>query len=181
MATLATTFEDHLHDTEVRWFAVYTKFKCEKVAFKHLQAKGIHAYLPIQKVTKRYTRKVKHLELPLISCYVFVKVAKPHYIPILETEHILEFVKIGRNLIAIPEKEIDILKRIVGEGTPFEIELTRYQVGDRVEIIAGGLTGMAGTLVNIQGEKRFIVELETLGYSLNLQVEPQVLRKTGLI
>lgn len=169
--------ENHLHHSEQRWFAVYTKYKCEKLVNKQLQRKGIEVYLPLQKVVRRYTSRIKRLELPLISCYIFVKVSQQDYIQVLETNNVLEFVKIGRNLISIPEREIEILRRVVGEGNVLEIEPTRYQVGDRVEIISGGLTGMSGKLVTVHNKKRFVVELETIGYSLHMEVEPAILQR----
>ena len=69
-------FEDHLHPTEARWFAVYTGYKHEKKVVELLTQKGITAYTPLHRVTRRYTRKVKHVELPLINCYVFVQITK---------------------------------------------------------------------------------------------------------
>jgi len=180
MAAVAKSkHENHLHDTEARWFAVYAKFKCEKVVWQNLQKKGIESYLPLQTVTRRYTRKVKTHHIPPISCYVFVKVSKEDYVRVLETDHVLEYVKIGRNLIAIPEREIDVLRRVVGEGVVTEIEPTRYQVGDRVEIIAGRLTGLSGQLVETDNGKRMVVKLETLGQDLYMQVAPELLSKAA--
>ena len=63
---------NQLCDTEPRWFAVYTRYKREKLVLKELQRRGINAYLPLQTVTRYYTRKVKTVHLPLISCYIFV-------------------------------------------------------------------------------------------------------------
>lgn len=68
--------ENHLHPIESRWFAVYTRSKSEKVVKRLLDQKNIENYLPLQKVTRRYTRKIKSYEIPLISCYIFVKIAK---------------------------------------------------------------------------------------------------------
>jgi transcription antitermination factor NusG len=169
--------ENHLHDTEARWFAVYTRYKCEKVVYKNLQAKGIECYVPLQEVTRRYTRKIKTHQIPLISCYVFVKVNRSNYVRVLETDYVLEYVKIGRNLIAIPEKEINILRAVAREGIIEAIETTKLQVGDQVEIIGGRLTGLQGKLIETDQGKRLVVELEMLGKDIYMQVSPKLLRK----
>ena len=80
---------NQLHDTEARWFAVYTRYKREKIVRKQLSDKGIECYLPLQQFTRHYTRKVKQVQLPLISCYIFVKICKPEYIKVLETPEVV--------------------------------------------------------------------------------------------
>ena len=169
--------ENHLHDTEARWFAVYTRYKCEKVVLKDLQAKAIESYVPLQEVTRRYTRKIKTHQIPLISCYVFVKVSKKDYVKVLETDYVLQYVKIGRNLIAIPDKEIELLKAVTREGVLTAVEDRKLQIGDQVEIIGGKLTGLSGKLVETDDGKRLVVELELLGKDLYMQIPATLLRK----
>ncbi|TXB68911.1 UpxY family transcription antiterminator [Phaeodactylibacter luteus] len=169
--------ENHLSNEEARWFAVYTNFKREKMVAKRLAAKGIEHFLPLQKVTRKYTRKVKHLELPLINCYVFVKIKKQEYVPVLETDDVLRFVTFSRNLISIPEREIDILRLIIGEEVEMEVQQGTLAVGDQVEIIGGSMTGVKGILMGQQNEKNFVVALETMGYSIHMAIEPSRLKR----
>ena len=70
MSTTALQYENHLDTSEARWFAVYARYKREKVVAQRLQEKGIECYLPLQRLTRYYTRKVKQVELPLISGYL---------------------------------------------------------------------------------------------------------------
>jgi len=83
--------ENHLDETEPRWFAVHTKFKSEKVALKQIAMQGVEAYLPIREVTRKYQRKIKKIELPLISSFVFVRIVKKQYILVLEAEYTAGF------------------------------------------------------------------------------------------
>ncbi len=170
---------NQLDEHEARWFAVYTKFKREKQVLKQLTEKGIQAYLPLQSFTRRYTRKVRHVELPLINCYIFTKITKDEYVPVLETQDVVAFVKFAQDLIAIPTPEIEIMKRVVGEGIEIDVQAGSYQLGDEVEIIGGNLTGLKGWLVAAESEKNFVIELENLGYSLRMTVDPSLLSKTG--
>ena len=177
MANEIAKSENHLHETESRWFAVYTNYKREKLVEKMLTQKGIDCYLPIQKVTRRYVRKVRTLELPLISCYIFVKIVKKEYISVLETEYVLKFTKIAQNLLSIPESEMETMKRVVGEGVEVSIEPTAMQEGDEVEITSGNLTGLKGKLVSIGGKKQMVIELNQMGYSLRMNIDASLLRK----
>ena len=173
------TVENHLHPEKPKWFAVYCRSKSEKVVHRLLSFKGIECYLPLQKVTRRYTRKIKTYEVPLITCYIFVRIIKEEYIPVLETENIVRFVRIARNLISIPDEEIKLLKRIVGEGENVEAESGTYKQGDRVEVIGGKLTGLQGMLIEQAGKKQMVVALDTVGYSLKMNIDISLLRKVG--
>lgn len=166
---------NHLHETEARWFAVYTRFKSEKVVQRLLSSKNIEVYLPLQKVTRRYTRKIKHHEIPLISCYIFVKITKDEYVPVLETENVVRFIKTAKNLYSIPDHEIDIIRRVAGEGEDVVAEPGRFKEGDMVEIIGGKLTGLRGRLVEKQGKKQMVVELESIGFSLRMTIDVALL------
>ena len=171
---------NHLDPVEPKWFAVYTRFKCEKMAFRQLASKGITVYLPLQKHTRRYTRKIRTVELPLISCYIFVKITKAEYVRVLETENIQGFVRFAKNLISIPENEIDLMKRVLGENWEVHAEKTTFVKGDEVEIAVGNLIGLKGILVEAEDNKsQVLLELERLGYTLRISVEKSILMKTG--
>ena len=172
---------NHLHESEPRWFAVHTRSKSEKFVQRMLTKKGIHAYLPLQKLLRRYTRSTRMVEKPLINSYVFVRIVKNQYVPVLETENVAGFVKFSRNMIAIPEEEIDILRRITLEdGLDVEAVPGQFSEGDSVEIAAGNLMCMKGRIVKLEGKRKMQIELGYLGYSLLITVDAVFLEKTGL-
>ncbi len=155
---------------ESRWFAVYTKHKCEKLATELLKRKNIDVYLPLRTVIRVYGRQKRKRFLPLIPAYIFVKIKKAEYVRVLETEKIMGIIKFCGEPMAIPEQEINILKRVVGDIS-LDVELTPNAVltpGDRVEVIGGSLTGLNGVLKEMRGNHKVVVELETLGYTLTI-------------
>ena len=169
---------NHLHETEPRWFAVRTRSKSEKFVQRMLTKKGIHAYLPLQKLMRRYTRSTRIVEKPLINCYVFVCISKQSYLPVLETENVTGFVKSNKDLRSIPEAEIEILRRITLEnGLDLEVIPGIFSEGDPVEITVGNLIGMKGRIVKTEGTRKFQIELLTLGYSLLISVDGAFLGK----
>ena len=177
MTKAAKLPENHLDAEVSKWFAVYTKYKREKIIKRDLEKQGIEVYLPLQKLTRVYASKRKVVEMPLISCYIFVKITKPEYLRVLQTESVVNFVKIAKNLISIPEREIDIMRQIVGEGIPVTAEPSAFHKGDDVEIIGGNLTGLKGVLVDNHGDKQVIIDLESMGYALRMTLDAKFLRK----
>ncbi|MFN0214752.1 MAG: UpxY family transcription antiterminator [Saprospiraceae bacterium] len=169
---------NHLHETDPRWFAVHTRSKSEKFVHRMLAKKGIHCYLPLQKLMRRYVRSTRMVEIPLINCYVFVHITKQHYLPILETENVAGFVKLNKDLRAIPDAEIEIMRRVTLEkGLDLELIPGSFTEGEPVEITAGNLIGMKGRIVKTEGTRKFQIELLTLGYSLLLSLDAAYLGK----
>ncbi|MFK8009465.1 MAG: UpxY family transcription antiterminator [Saprospiraceae bacterium] len=169
--------ENHLHETETRWFAVYTRYKREKVVYDELTRKGIEVFLPLQKILRQYGRKKRWVELPLFNCYVFVKITKANYVPVLSVEGVTKFIRFSQNLISIPQEEIQMIKRIIGSEALIEAEEGFYQSGDEVEIIAGNLSGMKGELIDVQGKNKVLIELSHLGYTLKIELPSSYLKR----
>jgi len=167
---------NHLSETDSKWFAIYTKYKCEKYVADLLGKKGIASYVPLIEKTKRYSSGIKRHSVPLINCYVFVEITKEQYVNVLETEYVLGFLKQRKNLISIPEQEIDILRLVVGEIEDIESENLTLQRGDRVEVVSGQLTGIQGELIDKEGSKRFVVALTTVGMQLSMTIDKSKLK-----
>jgi transcription antitermination factor NusG len=162
---------------EALWYAIYTMYKSEKQVALHLKRKNIEVYIPIVSKTKRYQRKIKTYQIPLINCYVFVKILKSEQVKVLETEHVLKFIKQGKELNSIPQHEMDILKRFEGIDLEISSSPLSFNIGDEVEISHGSLVGMRGKLVRQAGKKQFVIELESIGVSLQINIETNMLRK----
>jgi transcription antitermination factor NusG len=170
--------ENHIDPVQPRWFAVRTRFRDEKMALKMLTSYGVQTYLPIQKLTRRYAKKVRHVELPLINSFVFVKICSHEYKTVLQTEYVTGFLKLGQNILAIPEDQIELMRRLLGEGVEMTVEHTvGYQKGDWVEVTSGALLGLRGILVNIQGKDKMLVELVNSGYTLQISIDKAILNK----
>lgn len=166
-----------LSTTEERWFAVHTKYKCEKYVVDQLSLKGIGAYVPLISKTKRYASRLKTHQVPLINSHIFVLIKKHDYVRVLQTEYVFSFIKQRRNLIHIPHDEIDILKMIVGEIEHVETGEITFEQGDEVEIIAGNLTGLKGKLIENKGKNKFVVELNNIGIQLMMTIDKNSLRR----
>jgi len=164
-------------NTEKKWYAVYTFHRREKSAMKHLISLGIEAYVPVLKKTKRYNRKIKHYEIPIISHYVFVNINREEFIKVLQVRDVIRFLKIGRELSSISQHEMDTLKKVTGELD--EINLRTFdpnEIGRKVEIIGGALTGMKGKVLEDMGQNHLLVDFQNIGYSLCIQVPSVHLR-----
>jgi transcription antitermination factor NusG len=89
----------------------------------------------------------------------------------------MKFLKQGKDLLCIPPLEIDTLKRVAGDVEEiYAIENNIFQAGEEVEVISGHLTGMKGKIISRSGKRNFVIELNTIGYQLSIQVDLNLLR-----
>lgn len=146
---------------------------------KTLQDIGIISYVPLITTTKRYASKIKQYQLPLLYCYAFVFITKEQYLPVLETEHVYKFIRQRKDLLSIPENEINLLKQIVGEFSDVKMVSNSFHKGDAVEIISGNLTGLKGYVIASDINKTVIVELVSIGINLSIEVKKEHLRMLG--
>jgi transcriptional antiterminator RfaH len=171
---------NHLDKKEPRWFAVYTHSRCEKKVEHYLKQKQINAYLPLGRKLQRWGRVARKVEKPLINGYVFVKIVQKEYVPVLETTDVAGFLKLGRELLSIPEEQMELLRRLAGEED-LEIETLEsksLELGASVEIISGNLAGVKGKLIAIQGKQKVVVELVNFAFDLILTIDKSMLMES---
>ncbi|GAA5219849.1 UpxY family transcription antiterminator [Membranihabitans marinus] len=176
MSRLPISHINHLSNTCCKWFAVRTKYKTEKYIVDQLQKKGIEAYLPLQTLSRQYGQKRRMIQQPLIHQYVFVHIDRQSYLKVLQTNYVLGFLKNGKDLISIPEAEINTLKRIAGDLLPVKVEELSLLPGKKVEVIGGSLTGVQGILMEQVNKKYFTVQLHSMGMQLNIDIDKNLLR-----
>ena len=56
-----------------RWFALHTRARHEKTVEHRLREEGMETFLPTVKEVHRWSDRKKTVEIPLFSCYVFVR------------------------------------------------------------------------------------------------------------
>ncbi len=164
-------------DTGLYWYAVRTFFRREKHVNKLLQLKDLNSWLPLQEKTRVYTRKIRKVQVPLISQYIFVEIQPEERVRVLETEGVIEFIKPSGYVMPIPEHEIKLLKRVIGEDVEIEIEEGKIEKGDLVEIIGGELTGLRGHMVERRGKNRVAINMEHFQHALLMEIPLSALRK----
>jgi len=168
---------NHLDKHEEKWFAIKTKYKAEKKVVQQLLIKNVEAYVPLVNRKKKYGKKIKTYQIPLIYNYVFVRISQSKYLTVLEQQFVYEFVKQGKHLVSIPKFEIEMLKKIVGDEYGAILSNTKFMIGDQVEVIAGNLTGLTGRLIANNSKQNMLVELENIGYQFQIEIDTKLLVK----
>ena len=176
MATTITTFDGALAERSSAglesWYAVQTRARNERVVAQRFEEKGLAAFLPTYSEVRRWSDRWKTVELPLFSCYVFVKMMATNEdrLRVLCTDSVFDFVGTPRYGTPIPDDQIEAVRRIVTERMNFET-FPFLKIGQRVRIRSGSLAGVEGILVSRQGKRSVVVSVDAIQRSLAVRVE----------
>jgi len=166
-----------LEKPNYQWYAMYTRANAEKKLFDNLQEKKIECYLPTRKVQKMWSDRKKWVDEPLFRCYIFVKVSYKEFFTALNTSGVVCYVSFGGKAQAIPEVQISNIKTFLSQ-IDHEITLSyeRIQKGVNVEVLQGSLKGIKGEVINICGQSRLIIRIDSMNCSLYANISKDEVR-----
>lgn len=154
-----------------RWHAVYTIPRHEKSLAKQLSLRGIEHFLPLYSEQRKWANGSKVcVDVPLFPGYLFVRINKRGRVKVLQSPGALYIVPgLGSEAAEIPINHIDWLRAGLRENRLQPHPL--LNVGQRVRITDGALSGIEGVLQRIKNSCRVIVTLELIMQSVSVEVE----------
>lgn len=177
-----------LEKQNYQWYAIYTRANAEKKLYEYLQEKHIESYLPTKKVLKVWSDRKKWVEEPVFRCYLFVKVSYKEYFNALNTPGVVCYVSFGGRAQAIPEKQINDIRTFLNQ-CDHEVTLSyeKIQKGVMVEVLTGSLKGIKGEVLNVYGQTRISIRIDSMNCCLQANIsrdevrllEEQTTRKTA--
>lgn len=154
-----------------RWYAIYTKSRAEKKVYAELEKKGIEAYLPLVKKERNWSDRMKVVEEPFLSGYVFVRVSFGRHYDALVIPGALRYVSFGGKPAPIPDYQIENLKIfIAANDQSMEVTSERIHKGDKIRVTSGPLADVNGEVVEIRGKRRILLRFDTLGYCVHAEM-----------
>jgi transcription antitermination factor NusG len=154
-----------------KWFAIQVKSKCEPAVAQALRQKGYEDFLPLYRIRKQWSDRWKEIELPLFAGYVFCRFSlEETRAPIVTTPGVVKILGAGQELTPISDIEIDNVRAVLNrkvEATP-----CRYgQIGDKVRVIFGPLTGVEGILTAHRKRFQLVLSVTTVQGSIAVEID----------
>ena len=154
------------------WFAVFTIPRHEKRVGELLVERGIETVLPLYRAARQWKKsRPVLLELPLFPCYLFVRTTRSALAPVLGVPGVVSIVGSAREAWPIPSADMEAL-RLGAQLGAFQPH-PYLQIGRRVRIKAGLMTGAEGILVRQKNELRVVLTLEAIMKSVALEVNAE--------
>src|SRR6266849_8318646 len=152
------------------WFAVLVRTGREKTATLQLENAGYECFLPVSKYTRRWSDRMKEIEVPLFPGYLFCRMDPYNRLPVLMTPGVIQIVGTGKTLIPVEEEEIAAIQRVVKNGLS-TMPWPYLQVGHVARIEEGPLRGMTGIIVRIKSGMKLVLSVSLLQRSVAVEVD----------
>ncbi len=152
------------------WRVVQTRSRSEKKAAAVLEGLGMQVYLPLQKRKKQWSDRVKVVEEPLFSGYLFVRFSEAQRYPMLNCAGVVRIVSFGGTYAYIPESQINALKKM--DYLDYEIEVVDSEliVGSEVLITSGPFKNQSGRLIRHNDKGKLLIEIAAIGKGILLEL-----------
>jgi transcription antitermination factor NusG len=151
---------------------VQTRARHERVVLQRFREKGLTTFLPLVTEVRRWSDRQKVLELPLFSCYLFVKIMNTNEDRqrVLFTESVFDFVGVPRQGTPIPDEQIEAVRTIVEERVSWHSH-PFLKIGQRVRIRSGALDGVEGILIDRNGRDTLVISVDLIQRSMAIQID----------
>jgi transcriptional antiterminator NusG len=158
-----------------RWYALSVKHQHEQAVRSALAFKGFDALAPTYRARRRWSDRVKEVDLPLFSGYVFCRFALVERVRVTDAPGVARVVEFGGAPAEISEAEIAAIRAVMTSKLPVH-PWPHLKLGDRVRVEHGPLRGIEGTLLReaVRDRWQLVIGVEMLQRSLAVELEAEM-------
>lgn len=156
---------------EELWLALQVAPQHEKKVAVILEYKGFQQFYPTYKSKRRWSDRIKVLNLPLFPGYTFCRSSGSRGSDILATPGVNRIVSFGGKPCPVADEDIATLQAMARDGVdprPFPY----LAHGQRVRIIQqGALFGIVGILTQVKNRARLVVSVDMIAKSISIEID----------
>lgn len=142
----------------MNWYVLYTTARAEKKVAARLRDIGVEVFLPLHKTKRKWSDRVKTVEMPLFNSYVFVRHPEYKLMDLLGVYGVARILfYLGRPAV-VRDDEINAIKEFLKVAENREL----ITEGDKVEILCGVMENKFGEVLRVDGGVA-VLFLEELG------------------
>ncbi len=152
------------------WFALKTRSRHEKKVEHQLKQKGIECFLPMYESIRYWSDRKKKVELPLFSCYLFVKITLKEKMNALQTDGAVHFIAFDNIPAPIPDEQIDSLKKVIDNNLPIA-HVNDWNIGQKVEVKSGPFKGVRGVIHKVKTKSQLVIVIDALSQAVGVEID----------
>jgi transcription antitermination factor NusG len=152
------------------WFAILVRTSREKAANSLLENTGYECFLPISKYVRRWSDRMKEVEVPLFPGYLFCRMNQHNRLPVLMTPGVIQIVGVGKTPVPVGEEEIAAIQR-VGKSGLSTMPWPYLEVGHVARIEDGPLRGTTGIVIKIKSGLKLVLSVSLLQRSVAVEID----------
>lgn len=142
----------------LKWYVLYTAPRAEKKVEKRLLDDGVEVFLPIYKAKRKWSDRVKIVELPLFSSYIFVHCTDIRLRSLTAFNGVVRVVYYNGRPAQVRDEEITAIYEFLemAEGNKVITQ------GDMVTILSGPFVQRSGKVVKYSDKYSYLY-IEEMG------------------
>jgi transcription antitermination factor NusG len=146
----------------------------EKTVAQSLRHRGLEDFLPLYSSKRRWSDRVKAVDIPLFPGYVFCRFDWERRAPVLCTPGVTSIVGFASQPTPVSEDEIAAVRTILASGLPAK-PWPVVSVGQSIRIERGSLAGLQGILIREKDSLRVVVSLELLQRAVAVEIDRDII------
>jgi len=154
----------------MNWFALSVKPQHERSVAEQLKGRMLESYAPTYSVKRYWSDRVKIVDRPLFTGYVFCRFRFDDRYKVLTLPSVTSVVGFGGKPCPVSDGEITSVKEMVDSGLPV-LPWDYVAVGQRVTIRRGRLAGLEGVLARDKTVDRVVINVEMLGRGVAVEID----------
>jgi len=157
---------------ELRWYALHTRARHEKAIERRLRDQGMETFVPTSMEVHRWSDRKKKVEVPLFSCYVFVRCAlsAEDRTRVYQVESVHGFVGTRGSSLPIPDDQIESIQKVLTQTAPWR-SYPFLKVGQRVRVRGGAMDGVEGVFLSENGDRSLIISIDAIQRSMAVRID----------
>lgn len=145
------------------WHLLYTRPHHEARVSGQLQDKEIRTYLPVMKEKRKWSDRIKTVEVPLFPSYLFVYLNNSQeFYEGTRVEGSCYYVRSGGRVARMSEEDIDQIRVIETNGVNMEVAENNFQPGQVLVIQNGPFNGLSCEVIQHKGRERILVRVSII-------------------
>src|SRR5450631_3637428 len=157
---------------ELRWYALHTRARHEKAIERRLRDQGLETFVPTAMEVHRWSDRTQKVEVPLFSCYVFIRCAlsAEDRTRVYQIESVHGFVGTRGSSLPIPDEQIERIRKVLTQSAPWR-SYPFLKVGQRVRVRGGAMDGVEGVFVSENGDHSLIISVDAIQRSMAVRID----------
>ena len=158
------------------WYAIRVRSNFEHTTATFLSSMGYDVFLPVYHARRKWSDRVKDIQVPLFSGYLFCSMDITKRLPVLQAPGVVNIVGCGTALTPVPDEEIEAVRTIVNSKVAVQ-PWPYLHTGDTIRIQHGPLAGIEGIVVEMKSCTRLIVRINLLQRAVAAEVDVNWVRQ----
>jgi transcriptional antiterminator RfaH len=159
-----------LENTATAWYALICRPRHEKSVGYALAMKDLESFVPLHRMTHKWSDREKTVDLPLFPGYAFCRFGAAERGHVLRTPGVRSIVGNGRMSLPVEDSEIARLQSVVDSGLPVQ-PWVYLEAGDKARVECGPLRGVEGVVVRHKNRDRMVVSITLLHRAVAVEVD----------